>query len=429
MMGVDATRHDATRCDAPRRSSRFISSHLSRGQDPRGVGPAWFSIDEGQEAVVDVQTIMGLVFTYAVMASICSGISEWFNSLLKTRPKFLRKTIEMLLPDTLWKEIASKIFVNPMLQSVVPQDRAKRLSYIEPNVFVDCVFDIIDPADPSKGQRTVEQLRSIVSGYSAGPTRTFLLSLIDQSGGDLAKLRQGLANYYAEAMDRASGLFKNHSQFRMFWISLVVCLGMNIDAIEMFRTMAANSPQNRELMMTELRELAKERLKEDGSTTPEQDVEQLRQMVGRMTLPIGWTMPPKVSDSVQGEKRQDGSATPSGSGKPELPANVFADSPSNGNATSPAAVPATAAPGPNPTPTAPPSVEDWWFNTVLPKAVKQLEALTPMKAVGFLFSTVILTMMAPFSFELLNTFVNVRAAGPKPGDAIGRTIETLVVKP
>lgn len=241
---------------------------------------------------------------------------------------------------------AEALLNHPLIDALSHGERGAP-SYIPAQPFALALFDLIAPSD---GQ-TPQTLRTVRQSAEKLPQhlRKVLLPLIDDAGGDLKKAREKVENWYDQAMDRLTGVYKRWNMVILLCISFVVAAGLNADswmlakALYQNRTMresvvaAADAYVKRSSAGTDSKPSAsqpatpalrgQEKLKEPTSQaatqTPPEEKEKLMEPAPRLTttpspqeqiteirkamddlhLPIGWRKPttrPAQSDPVIG---------------------------------------------------------------------------------------------------------------------------------
>ena len=165
-----------------------------------------------------LEVAVGLAFIYLLLSVMCSAVQEWLGSLLERRPRALEQGIRALLDDPTGKGVAAAFFKHPIVESLLPKD--KKPSYISPQTFSTVVLDLLNTVPAVGGAIPV---------------------LVKAAGGNAQKLQQSLEEWFSDAMERVSGLYKRWTQVALIVIALVVALGANVDSIEIARRLS-NEP-------------------------------------------------------------------------------------------------------------------------------------------------------------------------------------------
>ena len=318
-------------------------------------------------AVLDV--IIGLVFTYFLLALIASGIQEVIAGIFQWRGTYLAKGIDVILNGSAsaafrwtgigdflsahftWKLPPTPASPNPAFPApdASDVDRAalarQRLlavqshplvrgtptglpSYVSSRNFALALLEAL--RDGSKLPLFSQAERTIALLPDDDLKRTLSLFL-QNAGGDLDALRDHIEKWFDDAMDRLSGIYTRISQYVMIVLGLILALSMNVDSARLARTLWQDSYLRGEISAAATKAAADPA---PASPSLQASVETLK----AQELPIGW------SAQTQPDRHS-------------LPAAVL----------------------------------------------------------GWLFTAAAVALGAPFWFSLLPQLTNVRNAGPKPG--------------
>ncbi len=264
---------------------------------------------------------IGITFIYLLLSLICSAVNELISAILKARAGFLERGIVHLLED---EQFASKMYQHPLIRSLggkVHPFWAKlgfkeKPAYIPARNFALALMDMLNPglgtrnaltpavaspawaasAEPS-GSHLLAALNTEPSALPPGVRRA-LTTLIQAAGGDAARSRQNIEDWYNSAMDRVSGAYKRRTQYTIFCIGIIVTIGINADSLTIFKrltsdkTLAAAVSDTAE-QYTRAQDAAPVPI--DPDQAPEMQKDQAERMLkrkldtlDRLGLPIGW---------------------------------------------------------------------------------------------------------------------------------------------
>lgn len=243
---------------------------------------------------------IGLTFVFLLISLICTAIHELIEAKLKNRATDLEQGIKELLgqvtpattDDTPTDSYLAKIYNHGLVSGIfrgsyIDAKQKKELpSYIPARTFALALMDVVLPGTDQQLSGTASAASSTAPGgdnagaggngaqpgqrvsaqdgadgkaldLSKGPLGSFraaaltlkaapgtsrlgqaLLTLTDAASNDVAALRANIENWYNGAMDRVSGLYKRRAQFYIFITGLVVAIGMNADAIAVFKSLS-----------------------------------------------------------------------------------------------------------------------------------------------------------------------------------------------
>lgn len=361
-----------------------------------------------------VQVLVGLIFMFFVFSVLSSGVNEYISRALQKRVDFLAAGVHQLLVndegdphrylDRFWRHPLVKQ-LGQSLEGLVegPLRRTWRtvadaVTAAASHVFVSRVAKAARvrrttaEALASKDDATVRRLPSYI------PTSTFVAVLEEITKGDpppatselgrsLTALQgldpaKRLANYgkwFDDEMDRVSGWYKRDSKTILFVIGLVIVLAMNVDTIAVARTLWKD-PTTRTLVS----EAVDAQLAASATTmaaTP------------GPSLPTGTatTLAPATAIKVVCKPpTTTASATPTTTASPEDSLRSAIDC-------------ATTFP-------------IGWRSGAFRDASRSLGAAV-LKILGLLITACALSFGAPFWWDFLNRFANMKGAGAKPPPA------------
>jgi hypothetical protein len=181
--------------------------------------------------VLDVA--IGLIFTFFGMSLAVSAIVEAVASALNWRSKTLLSGIKNLLNDQDFKGLALQIYNHALVNPQDPGNAQKEgdlknpPSYMEPKQFANALVDVAkitqDSPDKIKAQIDASikdrQLNSLLKG------------MVDRTAGHVDQIRDQIAGWFDNGMDRVSGAYKRNTQKWTFVIALVAAVVLNVSAI------------------------------------------------------------------------------------------------------------------------------------------------------------------------------------------------------
>jgi len=273
-----------------------------------------------------LEVAVGMALVYLVLSLFCTAINEAIAGFLGSRAKNLEKGIKSLFTDGLKSAevakadggivpavtLAQAIYNHGLIQSLyrstenekagqwLSKFRSTLPSYIPAAIFTSALFDVIfpplnAPLAAASGQATPEQtalalqqanLTAMVKGVEALPDsagKQAILTLVRQAGGDIAKTRQTVENWYNAGMDRAAGWYKRKTQTVLFVLGLIVAIGMNVDSVKLGQALWI-SPAIRSYTVATAEQYA------HANTAPSSTAsDAIGALQSLTTLPIGWT--------------------------------------------------------------------------------------------------------------------------------------------
>ena len=245
--------------------------------------------------VLEVAT--GLIFIYLLLSLACTVVSEWIAALLALRAKNLMEGVKSLLHDHAGTGLAMELFNHSLIQGLCKAGQSPHMatvlnkkdgpSYIPPRTFAIALLDtlkLLAPAAPQadNAARLQQQVAIIIAATGLNPTlKQGLLALINQAGGDIAKLQQNVETWFDDGMDRASGWYKKQSQAILLGLGLGVAVLMNADTVYIVNTLMHNDAMRASIVADAGKFTAQGQPKDAKAVFDE---------LKRVPLPIGWSM-------------------------------------------------------------------------------------------------------------------------------------------
>lgn len=209
-------------------------------------------------------TAIGLILVYLILSLITSAIQEGIASLFTLRGKHLARALDQMLTNENEKDgvrsydqdLLHKFLNHSFYQSLKPDQKKTQArintaatnneaarqqlaqtyhpSYMEASTFVTIFMHILDGTDIKTLKKTLDEL-------SEGRLKTFLLDTLKEAEDDLSKFRELLENWYNEVMSRASGWYKRHTHKLIIIIGLLLGAYFNADSLAMYQKMASST--------------------------------------------------------------------------------------------------------------------------------------------------------------------------------------------
>lgn len=199
--------------------------------------------------VLDVA--IGLVFVYLLLAILCTAANEWLAAVTKTRAKFLKKgLIQLLDKQPIGKDPSPEAFVNefyrhPLITGMM-KDEDKHPAYLSARTFATVVTDLVTAHSPSIASDTPEKagessdkaIADLEKGLMAippGDVQKALAALVKLSKRELTTTQEALEAWFNDAMDRVTGWYKRRTQVWTLIVAILITLFANASTISIAR--------------------------------------------------------------------------------------------------------------------------------------------------------------------------------------------------
>ena len=187
--------------------------------------------------------MIGLVTIYLTLALACTAIVEAMAAWLNVRSKNLDAALQEFLAGELKinKAFVKAFYAHPLVQALSKEANGIP-SYIPPQVIGQVVQALITENDPSMSiKNAVDKLPGTVEDNRI---KGLLMTLVTQVDGDAEKFRKAVEIHFDAAMDRASGWVKRHQQKIAFGVAFIFVVSSNIDTFTLATTLSS-SPELR----------------------------------------------------------------------------------------------------------------------------------------------------------------------------------------
>jgi hypothetical protein len=336
-------------------------------------------------AMLDVA--IGLFFIYLTLSLLVSGIQELIATVLEWRAKQLKEAIQIILGDNeandpsaiQAQKIANDLWNHPLIRSLNQRKILRGSvgpSYISSKMFAATLLEIIQTDYDFNASGTINDIvESIKENKKLDPEirrRIYSVALIAQrkasaSENGIKSLEKEIRIWFDQSMERASGVYNRNVKGVTLVIGFLVTLAINADTFYILEKLnkdaalrssinqvASNVISNNKKSIDDC---LKEANKLDNSlpklTQQNQCFEEINTALDNITMPLGWSTREQFYKQVN----------------PRYPAQ--------------------SKPG------------DWVLGGI-------------KLFFGWLLSAAAIAMGAPFWFDLLGKFINVRNAGKVP---------------
>jgi hypothetical protein len=246
------------------------------------------------------------------------------------------------------------LYDHPLIRTLAESDGAARPSYIPAERFITALTDVL--TGPGKSPSDMTALKQGLAAAGNEQLNAALTALLNHPGLDAAAARARLEKWFDDGMDRVSGWYKRNAQRNALILACVITVMLNADTVHIARTLWT-SPTVRAALVEE----AKVRAERAPPEYPNPQV------------PAA-SVPANVSMQALTDQEQALLGEVTGWTGEQLPrgGNIFG----------------------------------WlWF-------------ILRSHLLGWIFTAIAVSLGAPFWFDTLNRFINLRSAGRAPDKGI-----------
>lgn len=191
---------------------------------------------------------IGLIFMYLVFSLLCTSVNEAIASILRLRARMLATEIRRILDDD---QVRARFWNTGLILSLTRVGAAP--AHTAPGADADLAgSDAPSYIGGATFARALVQAAGII-GTSAGQGATpaspldglsdnsvlkkVLLELQAEAGNDIAALRQGIARWFDQVMERTTGLYRRRLKLISFLVALGIAVLINADSIKVARSL------------------------------------------------------------------------------------------------------------------------------------------------------------------------------------------------
>jgi hypothetical protein len=207
-----------------------------------------------------LETIICLILVFALLSLLVSTIAEILNSYFNERGRQLYSTISRLFDDNINVNFGQLLYSHPMITNL-RKDINSLPQYISDTMFSQVLVEVIgNYARTYAYDNTVKKI--ILKDEITDPFTRFyngvlemkhtglkllLLQMAEKSiaisekeSDRIGYLEKQVQQWYNSQMDRSSGWFKTNLRKRLIWIAFFVTIALNVDSITLFITVYKN---------------------------------------------------------------------------------------------------------------------------------------------------------------------------------------------
>lgn len=210
-------------------------------------------------SILDI--VIGLVFIYLLYSLMTTLIQEIIASHFGFRAKILERAVFRMLEDEnkfnskfrsvlyLFKKsgngglrhsMSGEFYEHPLIKFLGENNNHDKPSYLNKETFSKVIIDLLRGSQVKPGDDVQELIQKALDGKRANwddakissETASFLRSIWADANGDIAKFRTYLEVWFEETMDRATGWYKKHTQFILFFVGFAIAIAFNVDTLK-----------------------------------------------------------------------------------------------------------------------------------------------------------------------------------------------------
>lgn len=207
---------------------------------------------------------IGLALVFTLVALICSIVNEWISAMVEKRGNLLWEGIENLVGQELRGDICGhqlmqglvrkQTWFDAILERILPGINRAKPSYVPTEMFVTTLLDVLGARAAGGSPQALGQLPTTFAGLQTAienangvpdKVKQALLALVNNAGSaaadELAKAKKYIGDWFDAGMDRVSGWYKRWSQLILILVGLGVAFFLGVDCIAIAKRLWSDS--------------------------------------------------------------------------------------------------------------------------------------------------------------------------------------------
>jgi hypothetical protein len=172
---------------------------------------------------------IGLLLMFLFQSILISGIHDLLVSMLAVRGKILKTFLITALKtketkDTIFEQMSSSPFINNL-------KRKNRFpSEITSRNFSDAIIELIIREDASK-DNYITQIKNNIAKLPDSEFKSILIARLNESGDSYENFKASIEKWFDDYMDRISRWYKKRVTYFMYMFAFGSTLALNVDAL------------------------------------------------------------------------------------------------------------------------------------------------------------------------------------------------------
>lgn len=189
-------------------------------------------------AILDVA--MGLVFAFLMISLVTSAVTEGVASALAWRANTLLQGVKDLLNDPQFNGLALKLYNHAAVNArstgsaQSQSELTAKPSYIDAKQFATALIDVTGLLPGTSVPALQAQINTSVSDSQINE---MLTGIVTRAGGNVNRVRDEIAAWFDNGMDRVAGVYKRKTQLWGFLIGFGLAIALNVDTVKIARTL------------------------------------------------------------------------------------------------------------------------------------------------------------------------------------------------
>lgn len=204
-----------------------------------------------------IEVGIGLIFVFLLMAIMVSASNEVLMSVFRSgRGPFLKKAISAAIDDPLNKDWSKLLYDHPMIDMLKKSEK-RPPAYITSETFAIALIDVItnegkkykfevngDTTTWTEVKTKATQFKKFTLGLETmneSNVKKMLQTFANNANGDYNELKAQIEKWYEEYMERVGGWYKKKAKKWIFIQSALLTILLNVNTIELSKQLWNNA--------------------------------------------------------------------------------------------------------------------------------------------------------------------------------------------
>jgi hypothetical protein len=185
-----------------------------------------------------LDVMIGLVAVYLAFGIACTAIVEAITAWFGIRSRNLEAALKEYFSGNLnqGETFVKAFYAHPLVQALSKGTNG-RPSYVPREIVGQVVESLI--TSKGAGKSLEDAVGSLPDTPDTNRIKGVLTAFVTRAADDAAAFRKQVETHFDDAMDRASGWFKRYTQTVALIASAVLVIGANVDTVEICKSLAS----------------------------------------------------------------------------------------------------------------------------------------------------------------------------------------------
>jgi hypothetical protein len=201
---------------------------------------------------VAVDVFIGLIFVFLIYSLLATIINELIAHILSLRGKMLYKGIRRMLEDsTEGRILVEKFYNHPNIKYLAENKVFKKPSYLKTETFSQTVIYLLRGDNFNNTQSQMAAIKATLDTYGneiPPDTLKLLNNIYVDAQGDIDRFKYRLEQWFEETMQRTSGWYKRQTQWILLGIGLGLAIWGNIDTLKLYHILSTNQTAREQMV-------------------------------------------------------------------------------------------------------------------------------------------------------------------------------------